>query len=145
VQYTPSWVAGPRVGAGGGMVAMTTVGVEAARVVSSPAAGCASPLDRLGFGVSVGCTARSTWWSVPPAPHLLLCGAGRWGPTSHMGWAPPIRARLWGQCLTQICWGSGRAGDQTNSVNSDGKLWNWAGREVDIRRSKDLCIEPDCK
>jgi hypothetical protein len=32
-----------------------------APVVSSPAASCASPLDRLGFEVSVGCTARSTW------------------------------------------------------------------------------------
>jgi hypothetical protein len=27
-------------------------------------------------------------------PHLLLYGAGRWGPTNHLGWAPPIRARL---------------------------------------------------
>jgi hypothetical protein len=27
-------------------------------------------------------------------PHLLLYGARRWGPTSHLGWAPPIRARL---------------------------------------------------
>jgi hypothetical protein len=27
-------------------------------------------------------------------PHLLLYGAGRWGPTSHLGWAPPIRACL---------------------------------------------------
>jgi hypothetical protein len=27
----------------------------------------------------------------PPPP--FMC-AGRWGPTSHMGWAPPIRARL---------------------------------------------------
>jgi hypothetical protein len=27
-------------------------------------------------------------------PHLLLYGAGRRGPTSHLGWAPPIRARL---------------------------------------------------
>jgi hypothetical protein len=39
-----------------------------ASMVSSPAAGCVSPLDRLGFEVSVGCTARSTWFSVPPAP-----------------------------------------------------------------------------
>jgi hypothetical protein len=28
------------------------------------------------------------------SPHLLLYGAGRQGPTSHLGWAPPIRARL---------------------------------------------------
>jgi hypothetical protein len=27
-------------------------------------------------------------------PHLLLYDAGRRGPTSHLGWAPPIRARL---------------------------------------------------
>jgi hypothetical protein len=27
-------------------------------------------------------------------PHLLLYGTGRRGPTSHLGWAPPIRARL---------------------------------------------------
>jgi hypothetical protein len=27
-------------------------------------------------------------------PHLLLYGAGRRGPTSHLDWAPPIRARL---------------------------------------------------
>jgi hypothetical protein len=27
-------------------------------------------------------------------PHLLLYGAGRRGLTSHLGWAPPIRARL---------------------------------------------------
>jgi hypothetical protein len=27
-------------------------------------------------------------------PHLLLYGAGRRGPTSHLGWAHPIRARL---------------------------------------------------
>jgi hypothetical protein len=27
-------------------------------------------------------------------PHLLLYGAGRRGPTSHLGWAPPIRACL---------------------------------------------------
>jgi hypothetical protein len=27
-------------------------------------------------------------------PHLRLYGAGRRGPTSHLGWAPPIRVRL---------------------------------------------------
>jgi hypothetical protein len=41
-------------------------------------------------------------------PHLLLYGAGRQGPTSHLGWAPPIRARLWGQGLTRIRWGLGQ-------------------------------------
>jgi hypothetical protein len=34
VRDTPSWVAGPRVGAGGGVVAMTTVGVEAAQAAA---------------------------------------------------------------------------------------------------------------
>jgi hypothetical protein len=34
VRDTPSWVAGPRVGAGGGVVAMATVGVEAARAAA---------------------------------------------------------------------------------------------------------------
>jgi hypothetical protein len=34
VRDTPSWVAGPRVGASGGVVAMATVGVEAARAAA---------------------------------------------------------------------------------------------------------------
>jgi hypothetical protein len=34
VRDTPSWVVGPRVGAGGGVVTMATVGVEAARAVA---------------------------------------------------------------------------------------------------------------
>jgi hypothetical protein len=34
VRDTPSWVAGPRVGAGSGAVAMATVGVEAARAAA---------------------------------------------------------------------------------------------------------------
>jgi hypothetical protein len=34
VSDTPSWVTGPRVGAGGGVVAMATVGVEAARAAA---------------------------------------------------------------------------------------------------------------
>jgi hypothetical protein len=34
VRDTPSWVAGPRVGAGGGVVTMATVGVEAARAAA---------------------------------------------------------------------------------------------------------------
>jgi hypothetical protein len=34
VRDTPSWVAGPRVGAGGGVVAMAMVGVEAARAAA---------------------------------------------------------------------------------------------------------------
>jgi hypothetical protein len=34
VRDTPSWVTGPRVGAGGGVVAIATVGVEAARAAA---------------------------------------------------------------------------------------------------------------
>jgi hypothetical protein len=34
VRDTPSWVAGPRVSAGGGVVAIATVGVEAARAAA---------------------------------------------------------------------------------------------------------------
>jgi hypothetical protein len=34
VSDTPSWVAGPRVGAGGGVVATATVGVETARAAA---------------------------------------------------------------------------------------------------------------
>jgi hypothetical protein len=34
VRDTPSWVAGPRLGAGGGVVAMATIGVEAARAAA---------------------------------------------------------------------------------------------------------------
>jgi hypothetical protein len=34
VQDTPSWVAGPRVGAGGDVVVIATVGVEAARAAA---------------------------------------------------------------------------------------------------------------
>jgi hypothetical protein len=49
-------------------------------VVSSPAAGCASPLDRLGFGVLVGCTTRSTWLSVPSAPTSFYMAQGDGGP-----------------------------------------------------------------
>jgi hypothetical protein len=34
VRDTPSWVAGPRVGAGGGVVVIATVGVETARAAA---------------------------------------------------------------------------------------------------------------
>jgi hypothetical protein len=62
--------------------------------MSSPAAGCASRLDRLGFGVLVGCTARSTWLSVPPAPSSFYMVPGDGGPLAI--WAG--RPRSWHVC-----------------------------------------------
>jgi hypothetical protein len=48
-----------------------------ASVVSSPAAGCASPLDRLGFWGVGGVYGTVNLVIRTVGPHLLLCGAGR--------------------------------------------------------------------
>jgi hypothetical protein len=56
------------------------VGRRRGAVVSSPTTGCASPLDQLGFRVLVGCTAQSTWLSVPPAPTSFYMAQGDGGP-----------------------------------------------------------------
>jgi hypothetical protein len=68
-------------------------GTDRGRRRSSPAAGYASPLDQLGFGVLVGCTARSTLLSVPPAPTSFYMVQGDRGPPAI--WAGRgIRAHL---------------------------------------------------
>jgi hypothetical protein len=47
-------------------------------------------MDQAGF-----IKGRSVNFDISAAgPHLLLYGAGRRGPTSHLGWTSPIRARL---------------------------------------------------
>jgi hypothetical protein len=85
-----------------------------APVVSSPAAGCASPLDRLGFGVLVVCTTRSTSLSVLPAPTSFYMAQGDGGPPAIWAGRPDqgafVRARPDSDPL-----GSGSAGDQTNT------------------------------
>jgi hypothetical protein len=93
-----------------------------APVVSSPAAGCASPLDRLGFGVLVGCTAQSTLLSVPSAPTSFYMAQGD-GAHQPSGLGAPdqgafVRARPDSDPL-----GSGSAGDQTNSLSLDLTLY----------------------
>jgi hypothetical protein len=120
VRDTPSWVAGPRVGAGGGVVAMAIVGVDGGLDEIPATFGSPTALTRDGGGVGrrrgtggkqsrrwLRLTTRSARvWGVggvygtinlvisAAGPHLLLYGAGRRGPTSHLGWAPPIRVRL---------------------------------------------------
>jgi hypothetical protein len=75
----------------------------------------------------------------PPPP--FMC-AGRRGPTSHMGWAPPIRARLCGQGPTRIRWGPGRAGDQTNNLPLDLTLYfHFSLHLLFSHFIIDLCIE----
>jgi hypothetical protein len=66
-------------------------------VVRSPAAGYASPLDRLGFKVSVGCMTRSTSLSVPPAPTSFYMAQGDGGPPAIWTGRPHVcegKARL---------------------------------------------------
>jgi hypothetical protein len=112
-----------------------------APVVSSPTAGCASPLDRLGFGVLVGCTARSTWYQRrwPPPPFIWRRATGAHQP-SGLG-APDqgafVRARPDSDPL-----GSESAGDQTNSLPLDLTLYfPFSLHLLFSRFIIDLCIE----
>jgi hypothetical protein len=86
-----------------------------APVVSNPVAGYASPLDRLGFGVLVGCTAQSILLSVPPAPPAFIWRRAT-GAHQPSGLDAPdqvtfVRARPDSNSLK-----SGSAGDQTNTT-----------------------------
>jgi hypothetical protein len=112
VRDTPSWVAGPRVGVGGGAGGGSD---EIPMTFGSPTAltGDGGGVGRRrGAGGGQSCrwlrlTTRSDRvWGVggvystvnlvisAASLHLLLYGAGRREPTSHLGWAPPIRTRL---------------------------------------------------
>jgi hypothetical protein len=85
-----------------------------APVVSNPTAGCASPLNRLGFGVLVGCKAQSTSLSVPPALTSFYMAQGDGAHQSSGLGAPDqgvfVRARPDSDPLK-----SGSTGDQTNN------------------------------
>jgi hypothetical protein len=109
--------------------------------VSSPTAGCASPLDQLGFGVSVGCTARSTWLSVLPAPTSFYMAQGDGGPPAI--WARhPRSGRVCEARPNSDPLGSGSAGDQTSSLPLDLTLYfSFSLHLLFSRFIIDLCIE----
>jgi hypothetical protein len=96
-----------------------------APVISNPAAGYASPLDRLGFGVLVGCMARSTLLSVPPAPTSFYMAQGDGGPPSI--WV--VRSRSGRVCEGKTRLGSGSDQQEIKlTLAVDKKQWYTIGR-----------------
>jgi hypothetical protein len=112
-----------------------------APMVSSPTAGCASPLDRLGFGC---------WWGVrhdqlgyqcrrPPPPFIWRRVTGAHQPS---GLGAPNQGALVRARPDSDPLGSGSAGDQTNSLPLDLILYFLFSLHLLFSRFIiDLCIE----